>query len=85
MGARGLEHIVVDGVVEPSGELDGFPVEHDAGVGQQCDRSEHLVQVSERVLPAMRLRPARQQVLSQFPGQVRGQISVLHRLDLNRC
>jgi hypothetical protein len=50
--------------VEPCGELDGLPVELDARLGQQPDRVEHLVQVSDRVMLAVRLGPAGQQVLS---------------------
>jgi hypothetical protein len=68
---------LVVGVVEPRGELDGLPVEVDARLGQQSDRIEHLVQVSDRAVLAVRLRPAGQQVLSQFLGQV--------RVDLNPC
>jgi hypothetical protein len=56
--------------MEPRRELNGLPVEVDAGLGQQSYRIEHLAQVSDRVMLAVRLRPAGQQVLPQFLGQV---------------
>jgi hypothetical protein len=57
--------------VEPRGELQRFTVELDAGLGQPSDGVEHFVQVSDRVMLAVGLRPAGKQVLSQFLGQVR--------------
>jgi len=64
----------VDGVVESRGELDRLTVELDARVRQQPDRVEHLVQVGDGVMLAVRLRPTSQQVLSQFLAQVGGHL-----------
>ena len=69
--------------MEPRRELDGLPVEVDAGLGQQSDRIEHLVQVSDRVMLAVRLRPAGNRSSRSSSVKCAATSPVFHRVDLN--